>query len=461
MHSIRDTLLPFFTVLLLLQGCQADPYREAVNDLAKPYLEQEYLVGVSIGILTPEGQYTYHFGQTQSGGPIPTDETLYEIGSITKTMTGLMLADGVTRGRYDVDEPVASLLGDGIEVDERITLRRLSTHTSGLTRLPSNMFPSDPRNPYAAYSEQHLLAFLKKPSMQSEPGTEASYSNIGVGLLGYALAKHEQTSYEDLLKRRVLKPLGMDDTTITLDHVHENHMAQPHTTDGALAHLWDMPTLAGAGGVRANVVDMLAYSTAQIDPDSTPLADAIRLSHTNQSRPGDVAFDAPMGLGWFIGEHATEVSHRGGTGGFLSMLKISLKDRTAVVVLSNSASKHAGTLAKQVTQLVNGKAIDPVNLPKAVVLEQAVLEQYVGHYKLLDLGFIEIELDGDKLYTRQNSQKRNRLFPESKTSFRNRATESTVRFDRDKTGEVTGLTLIQYGHELTCPRVVKDQNDQD
>lgn len=460
MKSIHYLMPACFSVLLLLQGCQTDPYQDKVSELAKPYLEHEYLVGVSVGILTPDGQYSYHFGETRRGGAAPDDQTLYEIGSITKTMTGLLLADGVTRGLYDIDAPVQGLLANDTEIDKRITLRRLSTHTSGLQRIPSNMFPYDPRDPYASYTEERLLTYLRKPNMLSEPGEEAAYSNIGVGLLGYALAKQAGISFEDLIEQRVFKPLAMHDTTIALSDRHRTHMAQPHNGDGDPDHLWHLPTLAGAGGVRSNVRDMLTYAAAQLHPDSTPLTKAIRLSQSEQNRPDEAAFNDPMGLGWFIVDHGTALAHDGGTGGFATMLKVSLKDQTAVVLLANTSSKYAGVLAKQVSQLVADQVIDPVDLPKTVSVPEEVLEGYAGRYTLLDLGFVEIEYDAGKLYSKQANQNRTRLFAEGDDSFRYRTVQGTVQFKRDEMGKVTHLVMTQNGQAFICPYVPETETKQ-
>ena len=372
-------------------------------------------------------------------------------------MTGLLLADGVTRGLYKIDAPVHELLGGEVKLDERITLRRLSTHTSGLPRVPTNMFPNDPRDPYASYTEERLLTYLGDLKMQSEPGTDASYSNLGVGLLGYALAEQAGVSFPELLDQRLLRPMGMKSTTVALNESQSIRMAGPHAADTEPAHLWNIGVLAGAGGVRSNVQDMLTYAAAQIEPSKTPLADAIRLSQTVQTRTGEAAFDEAMGLGWFMDDQGTTLAHDGGTGGFRAMLKISLEDQTAVVVLSNTASTHAKPLARQIIQLVEGKTIDPVDLPKTINVEQAVLEQYVGRYALLDLGHIEIERTNGKLYTRQTGQKPIRLFANAKDSFRNRVAEATIRFDRDEAGEVSGLILIQGQTEFACPRVETEQ----
>ena len=295
--------------------------------------------------------------------------------------------------------------------------------------------------------------------MQSEPGTDASYSNLGVGLLGYALAEQAQTSFPDLLDQRVLAPLGMKSTTVTLDEEQASHMAGPHTADGESAHLWDLATLAGAGGVRSTIQDMLTYAAAQIAPDKTALADAIRLTQTSHTPPGEPAFEEGVGLGWLLNKQGTTLAHDGGTGGFISLIQVDLEEQVALVILTNTSSPYAGSFMRQVVQLVEGEAVKPVDLPKTIDVDEVVLQQYVGRYKLLNLGFIEIEQRDEKLYMILTGQKPVRLFANDEDSFRNRIAQSTIQFKRNAAGEVSELVLDQAQMKLNCPRVNAEQGE--
>lgn len=458
-HACHAAIL--LTSLLCFTGCQAnsaslvddDPYREQIDALADPYFQGEYFVGLSVGVLTSEGRYTYHYGVTLADGPVPDDDTLYEIGSITKTMTGLLLADGVTRGLYTLDTPVQDLLGGKTQVDPRITLGRLSTHNSGLPRIPLNMWPMDLDDPYAAYDAARLLAYLEKPFMESEPGTKASYSNLGVGLLGYALAEQAGMGYESLLRLRVLTPLGMDQTTVTLNDVQLERTASPHRADGEPSHLWGFMALAGAGGVRSNVQDMLTYAQAQLHPDATPLAEAIRLSQQPQNRAGEASFDNPMGLGWFIVANGTTLTHGGKSGGFKSIIAINLEQGTALVVLTNSANSYAESIAAQIGDLLAGLEVRDVDLPIPAEVPEHTLDEYTGQYVLVGAGVVEITREGGRLYAQITGQPRLRLFAKNQDTFRYRAVEATIDFERDEQGRVYRLVLRQNGKEHLCPRV--------
>ncbi len=460
-RTIPCLLFLLGAVAPILSGCRSDPYRDEIDALARPYIDGEYIIGVSVGVLTPGGTYTYHYGATGRGGPPPNDDTLYEIGSITKTMTGLLLADGVTRGLYSLDTPVGDLLDGKAEVDPRITLRRLSIHTSGLPRVPSNLFPFDPRDPYATYTEERLLAYLKSPNMQNEPGAEASYSNIGVGLLGYALAESESTDYESLLSRRVLGPLGMDDTAIELNKEQQASLSGPHNADGEPAHPWSIVTLAGAGGVRSTVPDMLAYARAQIDPDRTLLAEAIRLGQAVQNREGEAGLDNPMGLGWFIGEGGV-LQHGGQTGGYKSLIFIAPSKGSAVVVLANTANTYVESFAEKLRdRVLEGKPIEPPELQTPVQVSESLLADYAGRYLLIGAGFFEVTHEAGRLYAQLTNQPRFRLYPEDDDTFRYRVVEATIDFERDESGQVVRLVLHQNGRDHICPRVPEEEGESE
>ncbi len=129
-------------------------------------------------------------------------ETVFEIGSITKEFTSLLLTDMARRGEVALTDPVSKYLPEGVTVPERnnrkIALADLSTHSSGLPRMPSNFNPKDEANPYADYSVQQLYDFLSGYRLTRDIGTQYEYSNLGAGLLGHALSLRARMSYESL-----------------------------------------------------------------------------------------------------------------------------------------------------------------------------------------------------------------------------------------------------------------------
>jgi CubicO group peptidase (beta-lactamase class C family) len=295
----------------------------------------------------------------------PDGNTVYEIGSISKVFTGILLADAVHRGEVGLEQSLETLLPTNGTPEYRlgpISLRHLATHTSGLPRLPNNMRRADPANPYADYTVELLHDFLAKYEPTRAPGRTSAYSNLGAGLLGNVLAHRAGMSYEQLLRERITGPLGMDQTAIDLTSAMKQRLAPPHAKDGSPASNWDIPTLAGAGGIRSTVDDLLTFLSAQLAPPEGDLGEAINLAWNVHWRPERPKAPA-MGLGWHVARNGSTRWHNGGTGGYHSMMLASREAPAAVVVLCNTASFDVDRLAEDLLRVVTGTPVEPRQIP--------------------------------------------------------------------------------------------------
>lgn len=178
-------------------------------------------VGIVVGVIDAGGRRVVAYGSLAKGDRRRLDgNTVFEIGSMTKVFTSLLLMDMARRGEVAVTDPVSKYLPAGVKMPERnhrqITLADLSTQSSGLPRMPSNFHPKDPGNPYADYTVQQMYDFLSGYTLTRDIGSQYEYSNLGVGLLGHALSLRAGMSYEALVRSRICEPLGMKDTRITL-----------------------------------------------------------------------------------------------------------------------------------------------------------------------------------------------------------------------------------------------------
>ena len=249
--------------------------------LVKRIDQQKQAVGIVVGVIEPNGRRVVAYGNLANGDPRTLDgDTIFEIGSVTKVFTSLLLADMVNRKEVALDDPAAKYLPENVRMPERsgksITLLDLSTHSSGLPPLPSNLKPKDPRNPYADYSVDDLYQFLSGYTLPRDPGSEFEYSNLGAGLLGHLLARRAGTDYESLIRTRITQPLGMPDTGITLSSSMKQRMATGHNAMLAPVANWDLPTLAGAGALRSSANDMLTFLEAFLGYKESPLAPAMK-----------------------------------------------------------------------------------------------------------------------------------------------------------------------------------------
>lgn len=342
--------------MLLAAPVAAQPAPALVDSLGQR-LVQGHPGGAVIGLLHGTGEAVHAFGAVDSTGPRPTARTLFEIGSITKTFTGLLLAQAVEERRLQPSAPIRPLLPDSVVLsvadsvrraspDSTVTLLHLATHRSGLPRLPANLrAEANPWDPYAAYGDSALYAFLDGYELPRAPGTAYAYSNIGAGLLGHLLARRADTNYAALVHERIAEPLGLCDTRIRLSPVQDRRFAQGHNRAGAPTSPWHFDALAGAGALRSTAADLLAYLRAhrrvlreEADPAGPPV---LKRAMRRALRPrAPTAQDSTrIGYAW----HQTRRSghrvlwHNGGTGGFRSFVGIDRSTGHGAVVLVSAA----------------------------------------------------------------------------------------------------------------------------
>lgn len=272
---------------------------------------------------------------------------VFEIGSITKTMTATLLADMAGRGEVSLDDTIDRYFPEGVRAPSPgITLYHLATHASGLPRLPPNLREGDvdPANPYARFTMEMLWEAVGQTALERPVGSSSSYSNFGFGLLGQLLARAVGVAFDDLLAERVLLPLGMTETWRVIPPEAADRFADGHDEEGNPVPHWETPTLAGAGGLRSTVPDVMRYLRAQLDPASTSIATAIEA--TQQTREV-VNERLSIGLAWHTSSTGGReiLWHNGGTGGFGSFAAFDRRRGAACVLLANASHRNEQDLA--------------------------------------------------------------------------------------------------------------------
>jgi len=419
--------------------------------------------GIVVGVLGPEGQRIVA-GGTGAGAAVD-GTTLYEIGSITKVFTGLILADMVNKGEVSLDDPAAKYLPAGHTMPERggrqITLRDLSTHRSGLPRMADNLgdLVTDPTGPFVNYKEADLLAFLDGYQLERDIGSEWEYSNLGVGLLGYLLGRAAGSDYATLLRERITGPLGMDDTLITLPPSHAGRLVPAFDAFMRPTPAWELGVHEAAGGIRSSAADMLKFAAAILDPNSSLAAAsatalAERVAGSNER--------TEQALGWVVihPDPGREILlHDGGTGGYRTVLGIEpAKGRAAVVLVNSAAEPGAADLGMRVligSPMPPTPPVPPAPPPRVarteVTLPVAELERVVGRYRFTPGFVIAVTLDGDRLRARNESANAppNRIYAEAPLSFFWRILDAQIRFTTDAAGKVVGVELTQDGQSMS------------
>lgn len=252
-----------------------------ISDLATVGLGKN--ASMVVGVLFAGERRVGTFGVLDAGREGPREDSVFEIGSVTKVFTTLLLAEMVRRGEVTLADPVSKFLPSTVRMPtwevQSITLFHLATHTSSLPRLPGNLELTikDQANPYANYQVSDMYQFLSGYRLTRPIGSREEYSNLGMGLLGHVLGLVAAKSYEELVRERILDPLGLHDTSITLSADQQGRLAPGHTSDGKVTSNWDTPAIPGCGALRSTVSDVLTFVAASANPATSPLCQAARL----------------------------------------------------------------------------------------------------------------------------------------------------------------------------------------
>jgi CubicO group peptidase (beta-lactamase class C family) len=416
-------------------------------------------VGIVVGVIEPQGRRIVAYGAVNQGDARPLNgDTIFEIGSATKVFTSLLLADMVQRGEVALTDPVAKYLPAEVKVPERgartITLVDLSTHTSGLPRMPSNFQPKDPANPYADYTVEQLYQFLSTYQLTRDIGSQFEYSNLGGGLLGHALARRAGMDYEALVHSRITGPLGMSSTGITLAPEMKARLAVGHNDKLQATSNWDLPTLAGAGALRSSANDLLTFLAANLGYVKSPLTPAMA-SMLAVRRPTGAPGLGEIGLGWIVVKPSENeiVWHNGGTGGYRSFVGFEPKAGVGVVVLSNTFT--AAGIDDIGMHLLDPHAplLPPPKEHKEIAVDPKLFDRYVGQYQLAPNFILTVTREGDMLMTQATGQPKVQIFPESEREFFLKVVDAQITFETDSTGRATGLVLHQNGANVPAKRI--------
>jgi serine-type D-Ala-D-Ala carboxypeptidase/endopeptidase len=420
---------------------------------AQPLVADRVVDGLSVGYIEGKHSGVVHLGKSSSAGKRADDTTMYEIGSVSKVFTSLLLANAVVRGEIDLNAPAVADNRAGIRLPSRegrsITWLDLSTHRSGLPRIPFNLATKALTDPYRDYDSKMAAEFFKQYKLTRRPGEAQKYSNFGASVLGYLVAEKAGKTYQQLLRERIAEPLEMTDCTVDFSEDQRKRLATPHSQFGIATPPWTFADLPGAGGIQATIRDMLSFAQAQLTPPPGKLGEAIELAW-KQQRDADASGPA-MGLAWMIaGDHQTRW-HNGQTGGSHAAIFLNRKNNCAVVVLCNTGAMEVDQLAMQVVKKAAGQASAPDTKEKSdkksgdLVVDAKHRHRLEGRYQLAaDFIFTVRDRDGH-LMVSITGQPTQEVFPDSLTRWSYRGVDATLEFKLDKTGPAKSLILHQNG----------------
>jgi CubicO group peptidase (beta-lactamase class C family) len=430
------------TVLLLLSytaadACLALQIPDSVIANVRARVDEGWMPGMIIAVVDSSATRFFSYGVTARDGAPVNEHTIFEIGSVTKVFTSLALAEMAMRGAVRLDDPVESLLPNGVRMPRfgahQVTLQHLALHLSAIPDQPTNLGNSDADNPWAAYDSTALFEFLNGFALPHAPGERFRYSNLGSGLLGYVLARRERTDYENLIQRRVTAPLGLADTRIELSPAQQQRVAQGHAEDGSVAAAWTFDALAGAGGLRSTGVDLARLLQAALGHIDSPLDTALQLMlGWNERRLGDRRI----------------LYHGGRTGGFRAFVGLDFERRRGVVVLANS-SEGVDDIGFHL--LDPQQPLNPVH--RVLSMSPEMLDSYVGEYELKSGAQLRVGREHRQLIAHIVGLGSGRIYPSAPDQFFARASNAQFSFARDASGRAATVAVILHGQLITGRRI--------
>lgn len=371
-----------------------------------------------------------------------TAETQFEIGSLSKVFTALLLADSILVDKVAVDQPVGPPFARS-----QITYRQLATHTSGLPSLPPKLLPADLANPYADQDLPALVEAFDSLSASARKGPSA-YSNLGFAVLGQAVAGAWGESYEELLTRRVLQPMGLNDTKVGWRNADMKRLAPGHGLGGP-AKNWDLNAYEPAGALVSTSADLSRFIQACLGFVDTPLAQAV--AETSRGIEAGEMKGSAIGLAWIVEIQGSSeiVWHNGGTGGYRSFMGYNRTRKFGVILLANRTEELDSL----------GLALLSDRLPTPEKKQEAAetLKEFLGDYPLSPSFVMTVTANGEQLFVQATHQPRLELIPLAPDRYQVKEVEAEITFERDREHQVEALTLHQNGAHQRAQRQARGQ----
>ena len=408
-------------------------------------------IGIVVGVIGPEGRRVISYGRPGRSDPRVLDgDSVFEIGSMGKVFTALLLADMVRRGEVVLTDPVAKHLPAGVRIPERsgrsITLLDLATHTSGLPFMPDEL-PVYDDQAAARYGAAQLYQFLARYQLTRDPGADWDYSNVGYWLLGQALASRSGMDFATLLRTRVTGPLKLKETALTLSPRLKAHLAVGHNAvlepapSVSSVSVYAAMQAAGVGCV-SSVHDLLTFLAVAMSDKPSPLAESIALMLSTRRPMGE----GEQALGWVVLGKGDDrlFMHDGATWGYNGYMAWDPKRRVGVVVLSNQLA-GIGDIGRHVLQPGAPLERPTVTRHTEMTLESARLDACAGTYEADEEGIFSIVREHDFLTLQLPvawGLPKFRLRPESRSDFF--VAELPIRVTCQSDGDARAASVLVY-----------------
>jgi CubicO group peptidase (beta-lactamase class C family) len=389
-----------------------------------------------------------------------TPQTVFRLGSVTKSFTAIAVMMLQERGKLSVNDPVCKHLGECPAAWQPVTIRHLLLHTSGIPSYTA--LPDYRKTETLPVTHASMIARFRDKPLEWAPGERAAYNNSGYYLLGVIIERAAGKSYEDFLRENIFEPLGMAGTGYDSSRrVIKNRADGYEVRDGSLvnAAYLDMSIPYAGGALYSTAEDLLRWeqslyserllSRKSLDEMFTPVADE-------------------RGYGWTVREQLGQrvIEKDGGINGFSAIVYRFPADRTTIIVLCNVLGVNFGATARVVANDLAAIAFGaPYKMPqaprerKAVALDAKTLDKYVGRYQVAPSplfppdAVISITSENGGLMRQVNDGPKAELFAESETEFFLKTADVQVTFVVDAQGRVTGLVWHRLGRDIPATKI--------
>ena len=426
-----------------------DSIEARTKAIIQPYVDDHMFSGTVL--IAKDGQpvFVQGFGAANLELGVPDDrETKFRIGSVTKEFTATAILQLAEAGRLAIDDPVSKYYSDAPKTWEKITIRHLLTHTSGIpsyTDIP-NFFVKEART---ARTPEEIIRLTRDKPLQFEPGSKFAYDNSGYVLLGYIIERVSGETYADYVQKHIFDPLGMKNSGYDSSGKIIPHRAEGYQSNkGELvnAPFIDMSLPYAAGSLYSTVDDLLIWDQALYA--GKPLSPAsLQQMFTD--------YGNKYGFGWVIDEKYGHKRfwHNGAINGFRSIISRYPDDKFTIMLLANVLPAPVEKIESDLAGLYLGGATGPTE----VTLPPELLERYAGAYEITPAAILKVTREGNRLFAQGTNQQRFQIHATTEKEFFYKTIDVRLTFTTDDKGAVSGLVLHQNGRDQEAARVSDTQ----
>jgi D-alanyl-D-alanine-carboxypeptidase/D-alanyl-D-alanine-endopeptidase len=436
---------------------------EAIRKILSTRVDlQKQATGIVVGVIDSKGSRVISYGTMGLSDKRPVNgDTVFDVGSITKVFTALLLADMARHGEVSLDDPAAKYLdAKKVKLPERggkqITLVDLATHTSGLPLRPTNLVSKDPNDKYRGYTVDLMYKCLSSFTLTRDIGTKYEYSNLGYGLLGDVLEKRAGATYAKLVESRITEPLGMKDTRIDLTPAIKSRMATGYNNNlEPIESEWHFGALQSAGAFSSTANDLLKFLGALLGFRQSPLLPAMK-SMLDIRRPGGMQPSTDIALAWnvYVDGGQDVVWKNGSVGGYRSFIGFDPKARLGVVALANAQTAVGADDIG--LHLLDERIHVDLHIPKPhkeIPIRPEILDRYIGRYQFSPTDIMTVTREGDHLVGQLLDGQRFEMFAEGEHDFFMKIADAQVTFESSDQGPAKVAIWHQGGEDQRGVRI--------